>query len=284
MIDIMPALLIAGGLTIDRFPDGSSAPGGSVLHAGLAAQAEGADVRTLTIAGDEAEARAGLERVRALGPCLALPSPSTTTYRHQETDGRRVLLYEARSGTIDETRAGGLGPVDALLVAPIADELSPESVGVLRRAAGARLSVLLIQGWLRRLAIGARVEPMQLDEVAGATWQSFGSADAIVVSTEDFATGEADPFAQAAAVRRFLGTSPILVLTLGADGYLLDDPAADRVVASMPRHVVGGVPAVGAGDTFGAALAIHLAAGDAPPVAAALAADRVIAMLESRRT
>ncbi len=279
----MTALLIVGGLTIDRFADGSSAPGGSVLHAGLAAHAEGADVRVLTIAGEEAEASAGLQRLRGFGRCVVLRSAGTTTYRHREADGHRVLLYEARSGTIDETRADGLGPVDALLVAPIADELAPASIATLRSAAAARLLVLLIQGWLRRLTIGERVEPMTLDEVAATTWESFGAADAVVVSTEDFATREADPFAQAAAVREVLGPSPILVLTLGADGYLLDDPAAGRVVASVPRNVIDGVPAVGAGDTFGAALAIHLAAGDAPLAAADAAAERVIAMLRSRR-
>jgi sugar/nucleoside kinase (ribokinase family) len=46
--------------------------------------------------------------------------------------------------------------------------------------------------------------------------------------------------------------------------------------------VVEVVPAVGAGDTFGAALAIHLARGDDPATAAAAATDRVIAVLEAR--
>ena len=63
--------------------------------------------------------------------------------------------------------------------------------------------------------------------------------------------------AQAGSLRRHLGPRPILLLTLAAEGYLLDDPAADRVVASVPRTVVDGVPAVGAGDTFGAALAVR---------------------------
>ena len=104
----------------------------------------------------------------------------------------------------------------------------------------------------------------------------------MVVSTEDLAADPGDPFGQAAAVRARLGPGPVLVLTLGPEGYLLDDPAADRVVASVPRHVVRGVPAVGAGDTFGAALAIHLARGDDPATAAAAATDRVIAVLEAR--
>ena len=40
---------------------------------------------------------------------------------------------------------------------------------------------------------------------------------------------------------------------------------------------------VGAGDTFGAALAIQLGLGATPAAAAAAATDRVIRMLESRQ-
>jgi sugar/nucleoside kinase (ribokinase family) len=55
------------------------------------------------------------------------------------------------------------------------------------------------------------------------------------------------------------------------------------VLASVPRRVVAGVPAVGAGDTFGAALAVHLARGVSAGAAADRATDAVIAMLEARR-
>jgi sugar/nucleoside kinase (ribokinase family) len=72
-------------------------------------------------------------------------------------------------------------------------------------------------------------------------------------------------------------------VTLGADGYLLDDPGLDRVLASVPRRVVSGVPAVGAGDTFGASLAVHLARGARAAAAADLATEACIAMLEARR-
>ena len=40
----MTSTLIVGGLTIDRFADGTVAPGGSVLHSGPAAAGEGADL------------------------------------------------------------------------------------------------------------------------------------------------------------------------------------------------------------------------------------------------
>jgi sugar/nucleoside kinase (ribokinase family) len=279
----MPSLLIVGGLTIDRFADGTRVPGGSVLHAGLAAMAEGADLTILTVAGDEPEARTGLARLASYGTVLRQSSRVTTTYRHEESDGRRVLVYEAAASPIQLDDLAGLAPADVVLVAPIAHELPPGSIEGLRDAAAAPLVVVLLQGWLRELRVGEPARPRRLDELPVELWAQFGTADAVVVSVEDFAGEPSDPFAQAAALRAHLGPRPILVLTLAADGYLLDDPGVARVVASIPRHVVEGVPAVGAGDTFGAALAIHLASGDPPAAAAAAATERVIAVLEGRR-
>ena len=278
----MPSLLIAGGLTIDHFADGTRAPGGSVLHAGLAAVAEGAMLTVLTVAGDEPEAADGLTRLEGLGTVLRRPTPTTTAYAHREMDGVRLLTLEAASESVDPTMLAGHGPFDVVLLAPIADELPPRVVAALRDAARARCTVFLIQGWLRRLQLHETVDALAIDEVPGQLWRSFSTADAIVVSTEDLSADPGDPFTQAAALRGRLGPRPVLVLTLGVEGYLLDDPAADRVVASVPRRVVQRVPAVGAGDTFGAALAIHLAGGDDPATAAVAATDRVIAVLEAR--
>ena len=279
----MPSLLIVGGLTVDRFADGSRAPGGSVLHSGVAAIAERAELTILTVAGDEPEARVGIERLESFGTVHRQPSDATTTYRHEEADGRRVLIYEARSATIDPAAIDGLPPVDVVLVAPIADELPPPAIGRLRAGVPGALSVVLIQGWLRRLGIGQPVRPMRLDEVPDPTWRAFGEADAVVVSSEDFASDTDDAFAQSIAVRQRIGPRPLLVLTLASKGYVLDDPDAASVTATVPRNVVDGVPMVGAGDTFGAALAINLARGASPADAAEAATERVIAVLESRR-
>ena len=278
----MPSLLIVGGLTIDRFADGSRAPGGSVLHAGLAAAAEGAQVTTLTVAGDEPEAAEGLERLATMGDLHRQRSARTTTYAHAEVDGTRVLTLEGASGPVDPALVEGLGPFDVALFAPIADELPADAVAALRRAVRAQRTAFLIQGWLRRLEVGRAVGALAIEKVAPALWGAFSTADAVVVSTEDLAADPGDPFQQAAAVRERLGPRPVLVLTLGTEGFLLDDPAADRVVASVPRHVVEGVPAVGAGDSFGAALAIGLARGEDPSAAAERATERVISVLESR--
>jgi sugar/nucleoside kinase (ribokinase family) len=276
----MTELLIVGGLTIDRFPDGSSAPGGSVIHAGRAAAADGVRLTILTVAGDEPEAAVGLAQLAGLGDLIHQRAPSTVTYGHAESDGRRVLTYLASAGPIAPPALAD--PPDVALLAPIADELPASEIAVLRDAARSRLTILLIQGWLRRLEIGAPARPLALDEVPEATWDAFATADAIVVSTEDLAESPEDPFVEAAGVRAKIGKRPLLVLTLGDRGYLLDDPAADHVIAYVPRRVVEGVPMVGAGDTFGAALAVRLAAGASPADAALAATDRVIRMLEGR--
>lgn len=280
----MSELLIVGGLTIDRFADGRSAPGGSVLHAGLAAVEEGAAVTFLTVAGDEPEAVEGLARLAELGTLIHQPAASTTTYRHDESEGRRVLVYDATTTLIDPTLAGQIERPRVALLAPIADELSAAAVDTLRAVLRPACTVLLIQGWLRRLDLGSPVHPLPLDSVAPELWETFSVADAIVVSTEDLAETPEDPFGQAAALRARLGPGPVLVLTLGTEGYLLDDPAADRLVATMPRRVVEGVPTVGAGDTFGAALAVHLSRGDDVTAAASAATERVIRVLDGRRS
>src|SRR5688500_13418312 len=277
----MNELLIVGGLTVDHFADGRTAPGGSVIHSGLAAVAEGDAPTILTVAGDEPAARDGLERLAGMGELVHQAAARTATYRHEEHAARRVLVYEAATDAI--VVPDGLVSPDVALVAPIADELPPNAVSALLGALRPRCTVMLIQGWLRRLEIGSPVRPLPLADVPDDLWTAFGHADAVVVSTEDLAESPEDPFAQAQALRARLGEAPLLVLTLGQEGYLLDDPGADRVVASMPRRVVEGVPMVGAGDTFGAALAIHLARGADAATAATAATERVIRVLEERR-
>ncbi len=280
----MTELLIAGGLTIDRFADGTTAPGGSVIHAGRAAVREGVRPTFVTAAGDEPEARDGLAILATMGTVDHHPSPATTRFAHREVGQRRVLIYEAAGGPVaTDALERGSSP-DAALLAPIADELPGSAVSALVSSVRPRMTVLLIQGWLRRLVIGDDVHPVDLDEVEPTAWAAFADADAIVVSTEDLTESPDDPFAQAARLRARLGPGPLLVVTLGSQGYLLDEPRADRVTASVPRRVVEGVRMVGAGDTFGASLAVQLARGETPTAAAALATESVIAMLEERRT
>ena len=146
-------------------------------------------------------------------------------------------MLEASGGRIPSIGSAARASFDVILLAPIADELPPAAVAGLTAASQPGLVVLLIQGWLRRLEVGEAVHPLPLDRVDSAMWAAFGAADAVVVSTEDLTEAPGNPFAQAAELRARIGPRPLLVVTLGAEGYLLDDPAADHLVASMPRRV-----------------------------------------------
>ena len=139
----------------------------------------------LTVAGDEPEAAIGLAQLAEMGDLIHQRAPSTVTYGHSEVRGRRVLTYLVSAGPIAPPVLAD--PPDVALLAPIADELPASAIGALRESARPRLTVLLIQGWLRRLAIGEPARPLALDEVPAATWEAFAAADAIVVSTEDLA-------------------------------------------------------------------------------------------------
>jgi sugar/nucleoside kinase (ribokinase family) len=281
--DPPPDLLIVGGLAVDRFPDGSSAPGGSVIHAGLAASGAGARVATLTVCGDEPEAREGLASLAELGPLIRQPAAASCTYRHDERGRRRVLVYERATDPLGVEAVAGASPAAAVLAAPIADEFPAASLRALRERLRPERTVALIQGWLRRLEIGREVVPLELDAVAPDLWAELASADAVVVSREDLPGDDASAAAVAVALREALGSQPIVIVTDGIDGYLLDDPRAREPVVFAPHRVVEGVPTVGAGDTFGAIFALHLARGASPLAAAEAAADGVIRMLEARR-
>jgi sugar/nucleoside kinase (ribokinase family) len=276
-------LLIVGGLTIDRFTDGTSAPGGTVIHAGSAVAPDGIRQATLTAAGDEPEAAAGLIRLESFGPVIREAASSTTTYRHGERDGRRVLVFECGTAPIGPQSLARAPRPRVALLAPIGDELPAATVERLRAELAPALTVMLVQGWLRRLVPGREVAALPLDDVSPDVWGAFSEADAVVLSTEDLAGPPTDPFIQAAELRRRLGPKPVLLLTLGTEGYVLDDPTLDRVLASVPRTVVTGVPTVGAGDTFGAALAVALGRGEDASTAARAASERVISVFESRR-
>jgi sugar/nucleoside kinase (ribokinase family) len=278
-----PDLVVVGGLTVDRFADGSSAAGGSVIHAGLSAAVNGASLATVTVCGDEPEALDGLRRLEGLGPVVRQRSATSVVYAHHEADGHRVLVLDSLAEPLSEPTLREAPDASVALLAPIANELTASRIDAVWDAAHPSLVVLLIQGWLRELHVGRPVGPRPVAALDDAEVAAFGRADAVVVSTEDLAESPTDPFAQAKVLRDALGPQPLIIVTLGADGFLLDDPSQPRIIASVPRRVVEGVPTVGAGDTFGAGFALALAGGRSPLDAAQDGADAVISMLETRR-
>jgi sugar/nucleoside kinase (ribokinase family) len=270
-------LVVVGGLTVDRFTDGSSAPGGAVLHIARALAARAVRVGLVTTAGPEPEAQAGLAELRQLVTSVqASNSSASITFGHAETAAGRKLVLERRGGQVPAAAAGSAA---AVLFAPVADEIPASALTIGR---GATRGAIL-QGWLRSTAEGEPVAAQSVAALSDELVAALGALDLVIGSSEDLLADGGDPLAQLQALRAALGDRPPLVVTDGAHGPWLDD-------GSGPGHLalgqqVEGVSTIGAGDMFAAFMLLALArSGGARPEADALAAmDQVAEVLLSRR-
>ncbi|HLA65551.1 MAG TPA: carbohydrate kinase family protein [Candidatus Saccharimonadales bacterium] len=275
-----PDLLVVGGLSIDRFPDGSTAAGGSVLHAARAVAATGSRVATIVLAGGEPEAQVALTELADLGPCLLHRTAATTRFAIDERRAVRRLVLEAAGG---EMRIA-VGEVDrwgaaAVLLAPIAGELD---ASVLRAARHVPVRVAALQGWLRTLQPGVEVAPLRPRALSAELVAELRHLSALVASVEDLIAVGPSPDQQLDALRDLFGAGPRLIVTKGPHGARLDLPGADRLDVSAPRPL-SDVPTVGAGDAFAALLTVQLGKGVDPGAAAAEAAMRVTELLDRFR-
>jgi sugar/nucleoside kinase (ribokinase family) len=267
MIAAPPDLLVIGGLTIDRFADGSSAPGGSVLHIARAAAQRGIRAAVITVAGHEHEARAGMEELRGLAASVeARLAETTATFIHRQSAGGRRLWLERGGGHIRLPKAT-LEATPAILVAAVADEVATEEIAQLP-AAPTRGAIL--QGFLRSFAGDGEVQPVPLSRLARRLVAALSRFDLLVASREDLVGEAAEPPDQLAALRRLVGPHPALVVTDEVNGVWIEE-------GHLPApRVVEGVSSVGAGDVFAASMLV----GAWPrPAAAGFVRDRAEAAM-----
>ena len=271
-------LVVVGGLAIDRFPDGSEAPGGSVLHAARALAMAGLRGATITVAGPESVATAGVKQLRSFGGLVVCEAPWSIRFSIDERPARRVMLYEAGARlTLSPANLASL-PSRALLIAPIAGELDAVAVAA-TSAVGVRIAAL--QGWLRTLVPGEPVTARPLAGLGGTLADALRAMAALVASDEDLAAGPPDASRAMTALRDWAGGDPVLAVTAGEAGVLLDLPVGGRALVPAPI-IVTGVSTVGAGDAFAALFAVGLGRGIDPVGAARQAAAGVSRWLTAR--
>jgi len=235
-------LLVVGGLTVDRFADGSSAPGGSVLHIARAAAPRGLRLGVITVAGPEPEARAGLDDLRRLAASLDwTDADATLTFMHHEDATGRRLTLERTDGRV-QLDAGMASRARTVLVAPLAGEVGPDEIA---RLDGDRPRGAILQGFLRLAGDDGAVRPLPLSALAPDLVDALGRFDLLVAGREDLAD-DSEPRDQLAALRRRFGGKPDLVLTDGVHGVW-----TEREHLPVPRTVIG-VSSVGAGDILAA--------------------------------
>lgn len=246
-------LLVVGALTIDRFGDGSTAAGGSAVHATRAALAMAARVAVVTIAGPEPEAQSALADLARSALVRADRSRATLSYAIDLSGhGRRLTLVTP--APLLSAPPTALHP-SAILYAPVAGEFGADLAGQ-RYADAVRIAVL--QGWLRSLDRGRPVRALPLTSLPEVLIEELRSFEALVASREDLVAESSTPGEQLARLRDRFGDAPLLVVTDGERGAWCS--SADRIDLVTPASVVPG-PALGAGDAFAAALSLALADG-----------------------
>ena len=274
----MVDLLVVGGLSIDRFPDGSEAPGGSVFHAARALAMAGLRGAAITAAGPEEVAVAGVETLRSFGQLLVHDAPASIRFLIDERLSPRVVTYQSSARLPLSPDDVAKFPSRAVLIAPIAGELDPGAV-VATSAVSVRVAAL--QGWLRILVMGEPVRPRSLTGLGAELCRALGDMTALVVSDEDLAGAVPDADDAVGALRDWVGSGPLLVMTAGQAGASLELPGGVRVAVPAPLAVTG-VSTLGAGDAFAALFAAGLGSGVDPEAAAEAAAAGVSRWLAAR--
>ncbi len=278
MIPAPPDLLVIGGLAIDRFPDGSEAPGGSVVHAARALAMSGLRAAMITVAGPEDVAVAGVRKLRSFGELLVHGAPRSICFSIDERCLPRTIVYEAGAHlpiTAAEVASLSAGSV---LIAPIAGELDAAAVAA---TAGVNVRTAALQGWLRVLVPGKPVAGRSLGSLGDELTRALRAMTALVASHEDLAAEAPHASGALAVLRDWAGPGPVLIVTAGAAGVLLDVPGRGRVSVPAPR-LVDEVPTVGAGDAFAALFAARIGRGLGPVVSAQKAAAGVSRWLALR--
>jgi sugar/nucleoside kinase (ribokinase family) len=260
-----PVVLVVGSASRDVVDDDPRGwrPGGAVTYTSLALARLGLQVRALVGADREASGARELELLRAAGVRLAIAElasgPVFDNLRHLllETADRIPLTSLPRNWT---------SGFDALLVAPVADEVGPEWVTV---SEGSPSPVVGLgwQGLLRVLERGEVIRPR-----APAASPLLSAAALVVVSEADV---EGDVSAE--AMHELLRPDATLVWTEAAAGgrLLARDPGSTVVARRYPAIPSDRIVDVtGAGDVFLAGMlagCLQPTLGDPVTVAAAAA-------------
>jgi hypothetical protein len=251
--------LTAGHLTRDRVAEGH-VPGGGVWYVSHAWRALSVPGRGVTVRAVIAADATDVPEWP--GEVAVQASGCTTTFYNTYSPAGRVMRLEVQAPAV----AVASTPMawrrcDVLLLAPVAGELDAQAW---LSAIEARWSGAGLQGWLK-----VRTSDGQFVARPGAfDARSLAGLGVACLSDEDLGGDRAWLDSLRAVV-------PLVVLTHGAAGCTVFERRLGGVVAVSSVAAVEAVEVdpTGAGDTFAAALMVHLADGLAPVVAAARAGE-----------
>jgi 1D-myo-inositol 3-kinase len=246
----VPTFLSIGHITRDLLADGTFSLGGTVTFAALTVQRLGLSAAIVTCADADLA-----QQLPALLPGIGLAvrsTTATTTFENRYHDGLRIQYLRARSDTLepgDVPPAWRAAPI--VLLAPLAQELTPEIVTLFPRTPG-RLLAATPQGWLRRWEPDGRVWPVPWEAAA----QVLPHLDVLILSRDDLLPfAQDDRLAVEGVLRHWSRLVPLLVATAGREGATL---FRDGTAQHFPAYAAREVDPTGAGDVFAAAFLVHL--------------------------
>ena len=238
--------VVAGAAARDRV-DGGVVAGGSVLYgaAGLAACALPWSIRVVTT-GDPHVTRAALEAVAPEAAVELQRAPEIVEFENRYDDEARIEQRVHARAPLLALPPGGMAGAALLVLAPVLQEL--DLLAWCAAASGDTFVALGVQGMVR-------AAPVMPGPVLPQRWAPLPPVlerlDAVFASEEDLAS-------QPALLERLAATVPVVVVTRGARGALAYSRGE---VLAVPAHPATVVDPTGAGDTFAAVAAAHLALG-----------------------
>ncbi len=244
----MADLLVIGQVVVDDTPEGPR-PGGAAYYSALTATRLGYHVAVVTAPHALLDVLAVLDGVAV----HLTDAPATTVFRHRDSESGRISHW---SGSGPVMRIEDIPPLwrdtPAVLVAPVAQEVSREIPGLFRRS----LVALSPQGWLRRRDRAGLVLP---GPWLGAR-AALNAAQIVIASQEDVMSRQ--------GIVRLLTQTLVCVITQGSGGALLHHHGRWDTV---PGYAANAVDTTGAGDVFAVAFLMAYWEGRDPRGAAAFA-------------
>ena len=267
-IETTPDFLTIGHVTRDLLPEGGWRLGGTVYYAAATAQRLGV-ARVGVLTSGPADMIAALRAALPGVAVAAVPAERATSYENIYTPAGRRQYLRARAADLDVAHIpAAWRDAGTVLLAPLNQELAPALAAAFPRA----LVGGAIQGWLRAWDADGLVSPSAF-EAAGDVLPHLR---ALLLSVEDIGLTSDDALQTIAArVEPWSRLGPLLVVTRGAGGAVM--LRADDEPRAFPGYPAEEVDPTGAGDVFGAAFLIELAATGDPARAIDLA-NRVAAL------
>jgi sugar/nucleoside kinase (ribokinase family) len=256
---VMPAVttMAVGHVTHDRLGD-RLVPGGCAFYAAQTWRALGARSRLVTVLGEDFACDRALAGVET----RATRSGDTTVFVNlYPQSGPRVQYVEALAPPVvpDRLPPEWRSP-DVLFLGPVLNEVDISSW---KRAAGARLASIGVQGYIRDVGgADARGRKKVIPRRWSPDREELLGIDVVCLSDEDLA-GQGD------LLERLRDCVPIVALTHERKGCDIIEGGRRSWVGI---HTAREVDPTGAGDTFAAGLLFGLALGRAPEEAARLGA------------